>query len=497
MSLATIDDLPPKIVLKVFKNLSLNDLVACSMVNKYWNSIYSDFKLDRLAIIFNYNYLLANWYPDRKTEEKELCQTKQFGRLAGKPLLSNLKQLALCGPSEINLSKLSKFNNLQHLEIDIKYLLERKVNLKLAKLKVLAFHQYNNRCSLTIDCPELNTLVYFEDPDESLLDVKHPWTIKRLETNMLGSKIDQFKSVECLVTDQFEAVSYASLFSLPRLSELRYNVCFSDHHGDFREVGTVDQMKRTLREFLRDLKVLRDPEFKFRFCGFQLNQIEVDKIDFGAEVIERFGLDFEMVTDEGAYMKNYHLIEPNALRFVSSVDYNRLMDSLTGEIPACFFQKFSGIKTVYIGGALQNPNHFLWFLKSSKSLRSLSLDCPVLGQDLLDRLSSSAPHLFDLELSGDSKRQLSFRFLANFLHLKSLRLHQDLSFESLNWLVRHFSGKLEYCFLRFQLKEKQLNIVKCFNVWELCGDLSQDVFTIENPDEVVAYVDELRTSEIN
>lgn len=59
--------------------------------------------------------------------------------------------------------------------------------LNLAKLKVLAFHRFNRYCPLSIDCPELHTLVYKEPAHVSLLDVKHP------ETRL-------FKSVEFSVT---------------------------------------------------------------------------------------------------------------------------------------------------------------------------------------------------------------------------------------------------------------------------------------------------------
>ena len=52
----------------------------------------------------------------------------------------------------------------------------------------------------SIDCPELNVLVYRETTNASLLKVKHPETIRKLETSMFGPKLAPFKNVECLVT---------------------------------------------------------------------------------------------------------------------------------------------------------------------------------------------------------------------------------------------------------------------------------------------------------
>ena len=72
-------------------------------------------------------------------------------------------------------------------------------------------------------------------------------------------------------------------------------------------------------------------------------------------------------------MKNYHLINPDAVHFVRKLDYSLLMTNVVGEFPRCFFQKFSGIKEVHARGAfVRDAWHFLWFLKVSH--RDLSLE---------------------------------------------------------------------------------------------------------------------------
>ena len=160
------------------------------------------FKLDRLFIIQNFHrffeYNLGKWcYPDRKIESKELCHSAMFSRLIDNPLLSNLKHLALTVCSfPFKLEESNRFTNLMHLKINHPYGLGTELNLNLPKLKVLVIYHRSFRSRLSIDCPSLSVLVYNEREELNLLDVKHPETIRKLETNMVGSKLLRFKRVE-------------------------------------------------------------------------------------------------------------------------------------------------------------------------------------------------------------------------------------------------------------------------------------------------------------
>ena len=156
MSIPTsIDDLPPEMVSELFKHLCPKDLVACSMVNKCWHSIYSGFKVHRLVTTEDRDfYGITSWsYSDRKIEYRERCLPAMFGRLADRSLLSNLQHLALWGNlPQFDLNQLNRFRQLVHLEI-IGDLSAEKLNLNLLRLGVLALYTFNWGCSLLIDCP--------------------------------------------------------------------------------------------------------------------------------------------------------------------------------------------------------------------------------------------------------------------------------------------------------------------------------------------------------
>ena len=484
-STTCIEDLPPEMICELFEYLPLKDLVACSMVNRRWHSIYVAFKLHRLAAINfagPFNYGPIKWHnSNRRVEEVERCMPAMFRHLAAKPLLSNLKQLALTGyDSEFDLNHLNRYQQLVHLEIDITFLDKSNVQLKLSKLKVLAFHRSNLNCSLSIDCPELSTMLYNGNVNQ--LDVKHPETIRKLQTDWFSYEMTPFKSVECLVTKKYQAISLATLISLPRLRELHYNrEMDSLFFYDFgKVVNIVGRVKRTLIEFMDEAKRLRGSDFQFTFCGLQVANVNVDQIDFGMYVNEASGR--ERVCNEYVYLKNYHLIEPGAMHFVYWIDYNRLLSNVTGEFPLCFSQKFTGIEEVHVDGVVEDPDHLLWFLKSLRFLRSLGFKTTKLSQEFYDQLPTAAYSLEKLEFVNN-ELQLNFDFIGKFSHLLHLAIRPALSLEAATSLVPSLGG-LFACFFHAASKGKYYIISKRIKSrWRIVSHLKE--FKTRHPEKMI------------
>ena len=481
-----IENLPPEMISELFEYLHPKDLIACSLVNKRWHSIYAAFKLHRL-VVTDYpdsdpDYYIIKWgFSNQPIQEAERCCPAMFLRLVEKPLLSNLRQLTLSGDDlEFDLNELNRFPQLVHLEIDT--YLAGEVHLNLSRLKVLVFHDCNEECAWSIDCPELSTLEYSEEKDANLLEVKHPETIRKLETNMLGPKLAPFKNVECLFIEEFEAISKATLLSLPRLRELRYDLSIEyivEYEFNY-EVGALDRLKRSLSKFVGEAKRLRGSDFRFTFAGFQLTNVNVDQIDFGAEFDEED--EEERACNEYVYMENYHLIEPDSLHFLERIDYTRLLSNVTGEFPRCFFEKFTGIQIVQVDGLVKDPNHLLWFLKSLRSLNWLELDAE-LNQEFYDQLPAAACSLTRLELRRD-KFQLNF---SDFPHLSVLTIEQP-SLESFSSLFRT-SVKLVNVRFDFGLDEDYTLSIKKGRgslAWKI-SDGSRTLFEAKSTDEVISF----------
>ena len=481
----SIEDLPPEMICELFEYLHPKDLAACSMVNKRWHSIYAGFKVHRLVATYHVSKLYDSNQP---IAVESVCNLKAFIHLVEKPLLSNLKYLALRGNDvEFDLNKLNRFQQLVHLEIRID--LDEEVRLNLPKLKVLAFHRKNHRCALSIDCPRLSTLHY--DEDSNLLDLKHPETVRKLHTYMFGPRLAKFKSVECLVTENFQAISKTTLLSLPKLRELRHDQAIEwvfdeeSRHG----ISAVDHLKRTLSEFMGEAKKLRGSDFRFTFAGLQLSKTMLDQIDFGVYVDE-FGR--ERADNEYVYLKNYHLIEPGALQFIEKVDYILLLNSVTGEFPRCFSQKFTGIEEVHATAKVQDADHFLWFLKSLRCLESLTLESTGLSQEFYNQLPASASSLNWLELKDghcEDDLQLNFDFIGGFSRLSRLSIDFALSVESLPSLVRS-SGKFANACVNVRFRE-DVEIRNDSMGWMIIKD-NELLFVDQNPDEVVNFIKKLQ-----
>ena len=439
-STTSIEDLPPEMISELFGYLPPKDLVACSQVNKRWYSIYAAFKLQSLVTIDSEDFF--RWYhSNQPIQEAEQCRRWMFVRLAKKPLLSNLKHLALCDSEfEFDFNDLNRFEQLVHLEMATFPSICGKIHLNLPRLKVLAIHYWDRQCPLTIDAPELSTLLYgYEDAEP--LKVKHPETIRMLETNIDSGELGVFKGVKCLVTEEFEKISKTILLTLPKLRELRYDQDIEEVFAKecLHGAGTVNRVRKMLSQFMDGAKKLRDNDFRFRFAGLQLNnEKDVNKID--VQVHKRFGEEY--VHNEYVYMKNYHLIESDALHFVHRVNYTSLLSHVTGEFPRCFSQKFTGIERVEATAEVQDPDHFLWFLRSLRFLRKLELAWTKLGQEFYDQLPASAPYLASLVLGeGHCKKglQVNFDFFSRLSRLSELTIGPAIWSKSLPSLTRSLS----------------------------------------------------------
>ena len=484
-STSTIEDLPPEMIGELFEYLSLKDLAACSLINKRWHSIYSNFKLHSL-VATDWDDAFR-WYNTNQTvEEKCICSLAMFSRLVEKPLLSNLKHLAISmyGP-EIELNQLNRFQQLVHLEITVTCLNQTEVHLNLPNLKVLVFHYRSLYCVLSIDSPLLSTLVYSGiDKDMNRFKVKHPEIIRKLETHMVAEKLAPFESVECLVTGEFEAINKATLLALPRLRELRYTLDIWYFFKLEERIGTADRVKRTLSEFLNEAKKLRGSDFRFTFVGLQLTNVNVDQIDFGVQVKEGK----ETVSNECFYMKNYHLIELGALDFVGHIDYIRLLNHVTGEFPRFFSQKFTGIVEVAATAKVPDPDHFVWFLKSLRSPRDLFLEKTGLSQEFFNKLPALASSLTRLTLNGGHcENELNLDFIGRLSRLSSLKIETVFSLESLPLLIR-WLGRLKEGKFRIRWREEDFSIEKnrFSSEWEV-KKAGEFLFESEKPEEIANF----------
>ena len=503
---ATIDDLPAEMIHEVFNYLSLKDLTVCSMVNKRWQSIYSDYRVDSLVVTYTNSMSeldFSKWYnSNRRLSDSRQCTHKVFILLVNRQLLMGLKHLTFWyTPPGFDLNVLNKFSQLVHLEIHSPKTegeAEGKaVTLNLPMLNVLLLWFPDERSSVSVDCPLLKVLAYYErysvPEEEYRLDVKHPETIWKLETNMFGPKLAPFKKVECLVTETFQVISRNTLLSLPSLRELQFNqpihdVFLSEYSLLF---DSPDRLKELLSEFLDDLQELKGPDFRFTFAGFQMTKWALKQMDFCFQENAR------SIFNELVYIKNQDLIDPDAsLDFITTFNYSRLMQA-EREIPSWFFKRFTEIHRVETGSdKVQDPEHFRWFLSSLRTLSNLDLKNSELGHEFYDQLPTIAPQLNYLltdKYYCRKDEQLNFDFVFKFRSLETLWIMQELPPELVSPLMTWLAERSDYGRLSFFWRWNRVRIVKSEKTFDLTKNWSlESIVKTENPDKIIEHLEKIK-----
>lgn len=509
-SQTTIDNLPVEMIYELFKYLQLKDLFACSLVNKYLREVYASFRLFRLAASDDSRF---GWwhYPSRRVKEIEKCQLKLFGRLAEQPLLCNLKHLALSSQKKLAFD-LNQFHKLVHLEIGGR-LGEMKLSLTLPELRILAIHQAD--FPLSIDCPELSVLIYEGRADGSLLEVKHPETIRRLETYLFDPKLSRFKNVEYLALrslselsqlPEFEETGKAILPSLPRLRELHFKTTLSKlWFGPINLGNLLDRFKEALKEFLEEAERLKGSDFKFTLGGFLMTQTTLEEFDFGQLVQNGKQV---ALPDEYIIIKNWPFVD-GIFDFITHLDYDPFIFQIPKESLSEFVQKFPRMCSVK-ANMVRDESHLLEFLRLSNSLIILNLESPDLDQEFYDQLPTAAPLLIKLNLGPEDGRdqsaeleelELNFDFVGKLPRLLEYSIRQLVPFWSLDSLIRGSSRltRLEKATIYFRSinpmsPRKIFHISKSSKVWKISerGPWARTLAETQNTDEILNYLQALK-----
>ena len=558
MNTTTISDLPPEMILELFKRLDAISLVACSSVNKLWHSIFSGIKLDRLVVIGDPEKCPLKWRyspKEKKIEDHELCSPKLFPRLAEQPMLSNLKYLALLDHTlRFDLNLLNKFTQLVYLQIivdstcmhpldeefylgelrrrdlhlqnllrNIENRINRNVphqlaniaqlgNIAIGNVERLQEHDFNQvPLTVNIKLPKLKVFAYTELNYRSyVLSIDCPeLNVFAYEKPGAGLHVSHPETIRTLYT----SMSLSKIFKFKNLE------CLVIDQLEFMCIDTLQSLPK-LQELRYDLKfesayLARHrsvdylkrtwrrflevanrlrPDFRLVFAGLHLTETNLMQI----EVREHRKHGVVAVPDEYLYMMNYEMIDPEPnLVHVEQLDYHLLSD-LIKEIPACFSQKFAYVQRVDVIGAVHDPVLLQSFLKALRgSLRKLRIDLPNLSQEFYDQLPELVDSLTKLELRENKEKQFNFDFIGKIPRLSSLNVEQPLLFEPFRSLIRCSAELVEGGFC-LELNKKWFFIWKAKDCkhWKIGeNNYYQIVCETEQPDEILQYFARLQGEE--
>ena len=346
---ATINHLPPEMVIHLFRNLNLSELIEKKLVCKLWNDLISThLKITRLVIDLNQRKKDPWWLLSQQVDEyREVCHPNLFVSQHRNQILTNLKYLRIQlfdSWDDFNLNDLNGFVQLVQLEVRCKVSGELiKIDWSLPNLEVLNFQFHKTAgvgsLRISIDCKKLKSLFYYEDEND-LIELKTPETITTLEGDFNGWKLAKFKNVEIYKCHTRSEIING--WSIPKLPKLKVLEMCEELEAFKNVLDWPDTVKRFLKQLLADLRKELRPDLRLFFAGIEISDdLFVDRLDM--RTIQASQGFIEKTSNEHFYFGDYPEDgKPklqNELAFVENADYNRLM-SLVHEIPPDYFRRF-------------------------------------------------------------------------------------------------------------------------------------------------------------
>ena len=416
---------------EILKQLPWFELTSLRSVCKLWNELVSVMTICRLIVDGNLESKEKLFHSNRPHRKCEVCHPNLFIAQCKRPTFLNLTHLVLgnkfCDDSMcFDCNRLNVFNRLVHLEIHCE--MTNHLGLHLPNLEILLLGKNYDRIVM-LDCEKLRVLSYWWP--EHLLNVRHPETIRVLESDMSSAKLAEFKGLEQLkcTNNYFEynysSINIAKLISLKKLEVLYYTVC------------DVNDLREDLEQIMRQKQRLGRSDLMVYFSGLRLIEEDLSDIDF-----ELKKDDNENLSIEQTYLRHYGRLQEQMLD-EQHVNYSDLFDAVD-VLPEDYFRRFSNLR--HVTARVSSPvdeQHFATFLRQIYCLQQLKLYGWNLSQRFFDSLSEFSS-LCLLYLSSAKARekttehnevQLNLSFIGKLKKMQVLEIHENLSLQSVMSLV--------------------------------------------------------------
>lgn len=397
------DNLPLEIYQFIFENyLDLNDLFRLALVNKRFNFIVKQCRMQELIFEngFKYRY---NWFGINESIDlkRVIDKSKLFVLLKNRQFnLDSLRRLKidhLRDSFKISLKTISELKRLEVLEIFLDQC-KRKDNMELClpELKVLSFL---SNCKYTI--------VHFDLPKLEILDINchslksitfsNPFTVRKLKTYDFKIELSLFINIEqfeCYSSFQSEVQSIKILHVFPKLKEL----FFED--------------SKNLKFLLREKTRLNRTDLNIYYKSVRMNDLSEFKMN------ERFYIQYynELML---FHMLRYSRLSDN-MNWVTEVNYCKQMNF--NSLPKDFFNRFKNIQKIFINHHVTDANDLIKFIGNCRNLGHLCIQSGRLDQQFYDQIPQIT-YLFKLEIIefGLNNYELNYDFINRMYYLKEFR----------------------------------------------------------------------------
>lgn len=431
---------------KVFRYLSLQDLVICRTVSPRFEH-YADLAIaaiDNLAVVSDgcskYSIDENWWYrTKRSTCFENQITWPEFQSLPIK--FDQLKFLHIDLRTAANITILNDLKQLVHLEIRLRLESDELTTLDLPNLKVFVGKEW--LCcfdpSYVLNCPNLEVLAF---PKIDRVQVVNPESIKKLSCDYHGNEgvLERFKNLEAL---SFECISVDSkALALARLADLLPN------WKDLKELHFIhvnlqeETLKSSLVKLIRRRRNMGREELKLYLNDALLLDAKQLIDNKTSNTLRNF------------QFKNYQLLRRAAYPDVKSVQFDELME-LTFGISNDFFAKFPAIEVLRANGPVDQDD-FEWFLKNATAVTCLHLTNTSLGRTFIKDLPNINNRLVRLEVNDSPGLIVDFGFILQFEQLEIFKTNQPLG--SLALAAEAFTKLNNLCNFVFGASNERVNI---------------------------------------
>lgn len=442
-----MESLPTEMILRIFSNLHLNDLLQCRQVNRKCKYVVdNEIKIVQIAIrsdeearfskhFFDLNYRSIELGHQMRIGQADThCNLFNSGLVVLDRLLKNLRWLFIdqhCvkRPNAL-FSVLAGINQLTELEqLEIRSIrLERPDALQLPKLRILSIGRLTGR-SLRLSTPLLEQ--FATEGNLEMFEFEYPKRLTRLSTYKF-EEINQFVNLTHLYVRNFEydsdpvfrIVPVDILTLLPKLQEI--------HCRNWTRQLLVFHI-------LDHRNMLRRKEFKFVQFGIPIDSLD-QLAEFAANPHDNYLMDGDLQDYFRLMLRNYPKLTAQ-IPWATKVFYDDFVGRFSGRTEEerleadRFFERFMNIQTVIVNRQVEDPMAFTRFIKKCKEIKELELREAGLGATFFDQLVRYQPLIESLEIKSSTPLAIDLKFVLKFRHLKSFQTNQPINFEVLKQLL--------------------------------------------------------------
>ena len=491
-----MDDLPPEILVKIFKQLRIDQILKVRQVNKRFNAVINEnVRLKSLVIAPSGHFVLNRKWLDTKQLVSDISDQLIVPELdsillfmdpplLSQPMFTGIKQLYIISKvgisDSVDSSIISSIYQLEHLELINTSILGSEEDVDLSdddlddddldfwpsllnstSLKVLNLESPVSKLDITFNTPRL-TRVRILSADDRGATFNHPESIKHFEILTYQDYIRTFSNLEYLYVREIEWLENDFLLKLPLLKEIHLSV------GD-----------QAFGQLLKQKQKLGRKQLKIYYLGSELTDLP-DELDENHSVaINEYTIGFYETTNLEQFA--------DVLPFIRKLNYSALeYANLNDGALRCLVKKLVNLNNVVVNQKVKNANLFIDAFTGCNAIEMLDIGSFCFKQGFYDTMIYRLfPTLSFFVIRNHPN--LNYDFLLKFSNLE----HVYISHESSDELIRKLFNRYSSLSFHFTRHNYRISIQNSFDELELELPFKRDPMKFANFDKLFDYFKEL------